>query len=177
MVAAACSDGAAPFAPTTESAVLMASRTAAASASKVDVCHVNGTGNYRRINVSTSALLTHLGHGDGLPGEGGFSSTCTVASDPFTFVSASSVFDELESLYQIVWTVQGSPSAVSFDVEFFAEDPFGGPGSGVWMLQETVAGTGLSSYASLYFYGTGRYRIVATLSDDSVVTSGDILIP
>lgn len=176
MVAAACSDGAAPFAPTTESAVLMASRTAAASASKVDVCHVNGTGNYRRINVSSSALLTHLGHGDGLPGEGGFSSTCTVASDPFTFVSVSSVFDEVESLYQIVWTVQGLPSAVSFDVEIFIP-PSGPGGTGFWSSQETVVGTGVSSYASLYFYGTGLYRIVATLSDDSVVTSGEISIP
>ena len=41
---------------------------ASAGASKVDVCHARGNGDYHLINVSDRALRGHLGHGDGVPG-------------------------------------------------------------------------------------------------------------
>ncbi len=43
--------------------------TQAAPMEKVDVCHVDGQGIYRLINVSANALPAHLAHGDALPGD------------------------------------------------------------------------------------------------------------
>ena len=52
------------------SLVLFAALTAPAQAggSKVDVCHVTGSGSINVINVSTSAVNAHLAHGDHLAG-------------------------------------------------------------------------------------------------------------
>lgn len=40
----------------------------AAPKAKVDICHLNGKGNYNLINVSENAKDAHLDHGDALPG-------------------------------------------------------------------------------------------------------------
>ncbi|MBI5600458.1 MAG: hypothetical protein HY944_02705 [Gemmatimonadetes bacterium] len=176
LIAAACSDEATPFAPATEpeSASLM-SRSAAATASKVAVCHVDELGAYKLINISVNAKKAHLAHGDGQPGEGGFSAACTLSADPFVFASVSSTFFE-ESFYFINWTVQGSPNAVSFDVQIYIP-PSGLGGIGSWSTLESVVGTGPAAYTSVEAYGAGTYRIVATLSDASTVESASIIIP
>ena len=36
---------------------------------KVDICHVNGTGEYRKITVGAPAEPAHLAHGDARPGD------------------------------------------------------------------------------------------------------------
>lgn len=175
MVAAACTDRAAPFAPTTESeSVLMASRTAAANESKVAVCHRDGKDNYRVISVSENALAAHVRHGDVPPVEG----SCSAEVGPFSFVSVDKVFDVEENLYQIVWSVAGTPSAVTFEVQQFIESSGGpgGPPSG-WVHREYVSGGGPGSYESLEFYGTGTYRILATLSDETQEPSLSVIIP
>lgn len=58
-------------------AVTASSGPAAARASKVDVCHVNGQGDYRILSVSENAYEAHLDHGDAgigdpVPGMEGF---------------------------------------------------------------------------------------------------------
>jgi hypothetical protein len=178
LIAAACSDQAAPFAPATESeSVSLISRTAAATASKVAICHVDDMGKYKLINISANAQKAHLAHGDGLPGVNGLGADCSVSADPFAFVSVALVFFE-ESFYQITWTVQGAPSAVSFDVLRYIPPPDTDPnGPGSWEFLESVSGTGPGSYTSVDAYGAGQYRIVATLSDGTVVESNSIVIP
>lgn len=45
-------------------------RTSAAPATKVDVCHSTGDGDYQKISISENALQKHLdNHGDALPGQ------------------------------------------------------------------------------------------------------------
>lgn len=38
-----------------------------ANAGKVDICHIQGNGDYHLINVSGNAQPAHMAHGDGLP--------------------------------------------------------------------------------------------------------------
>ena len=49
--------------------ILGASVVFAAPAPKVDVCHLNDTGAYVKINISENALPAHVEHGDAGPGE------------------------------------------------------------------------------------------------------------
>ena len=164
LIAAACSDGAAPFAPTTESSVLLASRIAAAKADKMDVCHIDDMGNYKLINVSTNAWKAHEGHGDKLPGANG----CSEAVVTLTFLSVSEVYG------QIFWTVDGTPGTVSFVIQQALGDPES-PAT-FWNPLETVSGIVPGSFSSENFFGSGTYRIVATLSDASQVVSLPITI-
>jgi hypothetical protein len=54
--------------PTAPSLLTAAGSTAQkGGASKVDVCHLNDTGGFQLLNVNSSALSAHLGHGDGQP--------------------------------------------------------------------------------------------------------------
>lgn len=64
-------------------------RVGSASLDKVNVCHLNDTGSFTLINVTTSALPAHLAHGDGVPGgpvPGGngliFDANCTPVNPP-----------------------------------------------------------------------------------------------
>jgi hypothetical protein len=144
----------------------------------VAICHVDDMGKYKLINVSANAQKAHLAHGDGLPGVNGLGADCSVVvADPFAFVSLALVFFE-ESFYKITWTVQGAPSAVSFDVlRFIPPSPLEPMNPGTWEFLESVSGTGPGSYTSVDAYGAGQYRIVATLSDGTVVESNSIVIP
>lgn len=148
----------------------MASRTAAAKESKVGVCHVDDMGKYRLINVSGNALKAHLAHGDGQPGANGFGADCsTVVGDPFAFVSVGQTDGHL------VWSVAGTPDAVTFNIWYFSP-PLGGMGLGMWvLLDETVNGIGPGAYTSVETYAPGTYRIVALLSDNTEVTSPEII--
>ena len=168
MVAAACTDRAAPFAPTAESeSVLMASRIAAANEGKVGVCHVDGKNNYRLISVNANAKPAHLAHGDILPGEGGLGADCSsvVVVESFSFGPISQVAG------QLFWTSVGTPSTVSFLVQLFVPPTPGLPTPGGWSDLETVDGTVPGSYNTVGLYGNGTFQIVATLADGSVVTS------
>ena len=171
LIAAACSDGAAPFAPTTESSVLLASRIAAANASnasKVDVCHVDGKGNYRIINVSENAKQAHLDHGDIEPVDG----SCSEEEVSFAFVGLPTQVAGVLS-----WTVTGTTSAVSFVVQHqLPSDPTAPPGTpGAWTENdETVTGIAPGTFYSTIAYGSGTFRIVATLANGDVVTSGEL---
>lgn len=49
--------------------VLLPPAGAFAQANKVNVCHATGKGGFQLIRVASSALRTHLQHGDKLPGE------------------------------------------------------------------------------------------------------------
>ena len=169
LVAAACSDRAAPLAPTAEYAASMTSKTAAAKAEKVDVCHINGTGNYQLLNINGNALPAHVRHGDVLPGEGGLGVDCKAAAVVFSFVSAGAVDG------YIVWTVDGTTSAVSYDIQSFTAAPPGSPAPGTWTTEETVVGTGTGSYQSAKFYLSGTYRVLATVSGGPVVATPDIV--
>lgn len=40
-----------------------------AKMTKVDICHIQGNGEFHLINVSGNAQPAHMAHGDGLPGE------------------------------------------------------------------------------------------------------------
>lgn len=78
LATAAC-DGMIPVAPsagvaTTNMSVASqpapgANMSFAAKASKVDVCHGEGTGSFQLISVSDNALPAHLAHGDAQPGD------------------------------------------------------------------------------------------------------------
>jgi hypothetical protein len=174
LVAAACTDGAAPFAPTAESeSVLLASRTSAAKESKMDVCHVDGMGNSKLINVNGNALKAHLGHGDVQPGENG----CPVAGGTASFDTVGFVLDE-DGNGQIGWTATGTASQVSFVIEVWSARP---PPAGGFAWDEanpvqTIIGPAEGAYTSMTL-PPGTYRIVAKLADGTVLdTSGDITI-
>lgn len=76
-----CDDGSSNASPTAASGVSGVARGGSqvsldAKAERVGVCHVTGTGSYRLITVNGNAVAAHLGHGDGLPGDGQFDGAC-----------------------------------------------------------------------------------------------------
>lgn len=86
LLAAACAEQ-----PTDPSAPSTPIRT---SASRTDVCHVDGSGSYRLITVADPALPTHIGHGDAVPldpvpGMSGkrFTASCGIENIPVDFVT------------------------------------------------------------------------------------------
>lgn len=169
LVAAACSDLAAPLAPPTESAAAsMTSNAAAAKAAKVDVCHVNGTGSYQLLNINGNALPAHLGHGDLLPGAGVLGADCKAAV-AFSFISAGA------SGGYIVWTVGGTTEPVTYEIEEQLPAPPGSPLPPGWNSVQTVVGTGTGTFSSgTTSYAAGKtYHIKATLSDNTVVYSAE----
>ena len=100
--AAACQSGT-PTSPTAAGGAAAATNAALAvkqgqGANGSAVCHVTGNGSYNLLNVNENAVQAHLGHGDGIPGDGQFDDNC----DPVP-VSACPCFSRSD-LDAVDWT-------------------------------------------------------------------------
>ena len=79
VILTACSDATMPVVPQSDDGALLANGQA-----KTTVCHRTGNGSYHAISIAGPAVLSHIAHGDGLPGaslpdhSGSFDSSCGI---------------------------------------------------------------------------------------------------
>lgn len=80
----------------------------AAPADKVYVCHSQGNGAYRLININLNALPAHVGHGDGLPGDPVPGMPGKVFADDCAVIdAATAIYDSIPLVYPGSFTSLG----------------------------------------------------------------------
>lgn len=135
---------------------------AAAGGTKVDVCHIEGNGDFHLININENAYQTHVDHGDASPGEPvpgmpgmKFGDDCIPQdiqpvlvtegsfSNPYSgkvLTTGFSVYEEWESTYSGTGSYSYGSNSFSLDITDACIDEAGG--------EVTVRGTADANYTA-----------------------------